>query len=140
MSPRTVWRIVEAIASDPSASAPRWPTIAVSVRRKIGSAMSAPRAAAPAGVCPCRSPPRLAVYRIAGEARALASGAARASAEGQASGDFEESRGSLPAADAHRHDDVLDASALAFDKGMADEAGPGHPVGWPTEMPPPSTL
>src|SRR5262245_3181717 len=43
--------------------------------------------------------------------------------------DLEKSRGSHPAADAHRDDDVLDAAPLSFDEGVPDHAGPRHAEG-----------
>src|SRR5689334_13966160 len=47
------------------------------------------------------------------------------------SGDLEEARGALAAADAHRDDGVPDAAALAFDQRVAGHPRPAHAVGMP---------
>src|SRR5262245_31173995 len=44
------------------------------------------------------------------------------------SSDFEESGSTLPAPDAHRHDHVLHAPALAFDQRMPDQPRAGDAV------------
>src|SRR5450830_332171 len=42
--------------------------------------------------------------------------------------DFEQAGRALAAADAHGHHDILDAAALAFDQGVAHQAGARHTV------------
>src|SRR4029079_13964625 len=50
---------------------------------------------------------------------------------GDCSNDFEKSRCSHPAADAHRDDNVLSSTAPAFDQRVAHEARTGDAVGVP---------
>src|SRR5471032_2699727 len=50
------------------------------------------------------------------------------SLDGMESHHLEQAGGALPAADAHRHDDVFDAAALAFDQRVAGQARARHAI------------